>query len=299
MKILLIDDQKNLILEPFEELAELLDNVEIKYFQYSSDAFDFLEKSYHEVSGVVLDARGFRDPDSEKAVDAHLHEAIGKLDEYNAEGKGLPYVVYTGHFETISDQLVHRKEIKIFEKGMHSPREVLEYLKGEIESHPNSQLKKQYPTVFELAAKYFDNESIDLLNNLLLRESLNSNLYVYKKENFESLRTLNEALVDTLPKHFFEESYELDEFIKLINRKNDRLNANLGNRSKKIIDYFFYGKIEKVPRHVRNNIHDIYDLASSHFSHHSEKSDCPDNLQFDALLKGHLSNYSWFSQIIN
>ncbi len=300
MKIMIIDDEDQME-ENFKNVSSMMEGIEIEYFKYSSDGFEALEKKFYSYSGIILDARGFREPDSEKATDSHIHEALEKLSEFEKLRYYIPKVIYTGHHEVISTQLDYKKELIILDKGFHSPKEVIDKIIYLSENSSKSKSEKKYPIVFEVANKYFTQTNIGLLHCILSCDSIHSEKYVDKKKNFDNLRLLNEALVDLIPFKFYTPSLTINQFVNKINDESTRGNvANRGNRSSSFIKYINYSRSFDLPSHVFHNILSIYETASSYFSHSTEESDkiYPDSTIFNSLLTGHLSNYTWFNEKI-
>ncbi|MBT1689432.1 DNA-binding transcriptional response regulator [Dawidia soli] len=304
IKILLSDDNEAFRTSS-REIGAALDCDLNCYDDWESAQVE-LDTNFNTYHAVVIDGKG-RLRDSSKGEDPrHLLEAVIWLREQRAKGRFVPVVVYTGFHPdiepvtTLNDQI-----LKVFDKSKTKFEDVLKFLKTEASKLPSERLKNSYPAVFNFSAKYFNKEKHELLIELL--DGLNNGLhdFVRKKTTLDALRLLNEALVDTIPLHYYSAPFELRTYIEKINRENPpKRPANMGNRTVAIVDFFvvdFKAKTHtEFPSYLVNTIKNIYYTASTYASHNPETvgADYPSSEMILGLVYSHFGCYHWFNSII-
>lgn len=265
-----------------------------------------LDTNFNKYHAVVIDGKG-RLRDSSKGEDPkHLLEAVIWLREQRARGRFVPVVVYTGfHPEIEPVTALNDQILKVFDKSKTKFEDVLNFLKSEVSKLPSERLKNSYPSVFNFSAKYFNKEKHELLVKLL--DGINNGVhdFAWKKKTLDTLRLLNEALVDTIPLHYYSAPFELRAYIEKINRDNPpRRPATMGNRTVSVVDFFivdFKAKTHsEFPLYLASAIKNIYHTASTYASHNSETVgvDYPSSEMILGLVYSHFGCYHWFSSII-
>lgn len=298
--VLLSDDNTGL----FQTLTEIAyeEDVELVCYQDWESTKVKLMDDFEAYHAVILDGKGKLNDSTKDADPKHLSNAVKWLAEENAKGRYIPAVVFTGFYDAISDfQEANDQILKIFSKGENtnsSFKEVLSFLKKAIKNSPEQKFKSSFPEAYHYSVKYFSKNNKDLLQALYNSVSDPVKSFEWKKSALDKLRYLNEALVDSIPQHYYEPEYELRDFIDKVKREGNA-KATLGNRAVSIIDYFHNHEVQ-VPGPVLNCIKNLYYTASSYSSHSDEKQTdyYPSSEMILGLVYSHFGCYHWFTQII-
>ena len=299
LNVMLVDDNEQDARAIKTAAAEY--SINIKHFFVWNQAKEELENNFLTYDGVIIDYRGQIDQDYEQNDLRHLSWAIKDLEVIKTKRGYLPYVVHTGFREKAEEHL--KLDCPVFIKSNHE--EMLQGLRKLIEESPRSKLKYAYPIVFYFAEKYFSPHNIELLyktvGEITTAQKGPSKMTLERKDLLRDLRTLNEALVDTIVTDFYPAPYNIEDYLEKIKRENPprKRNVNEGNRSIRIIDFFFdSGEISDPPDYIRNAIKNIYYTASTYASHSNDKPFFPSSEMIQGLLFSHLGCYEWFNEII-
>jgi len=305
IKILLSDDNEA-FRKSSREIGAALD-CDLNCYDDWENAQVELDTNFNKYHAVVIDGKG-RLRDSSKGEDPrHLTEAVIWLREQRAKGRFVPVVIYTGYhpeiepITSLNDQI-----LKVFDKSKTKFEDVITFLKAEVAKLPSEKLRNSYPAVFDFSMKYFSKENQMILLKTL--DDLNNGAkdFLWKKGTLDNLRRLNEALVDTVPLHYYNPSFELRPYIEKINRENPPRGkaATLGNRTISIMDFFgvdLKARSDKeLPGYIYNVIRNIYFTASTYAAHtpENDNGDYPSSEMILGLVYSHFGCYHWFNQII-
>lgn len=298
--VILSDDNKAL----FETLTEIAyeEGVDLICCQDWEAAKVKLMDDFDGYHAIILDGKGKINDSAKDGDPKHLSNAVKWLAEQSAKRKYIPAVVFTGFFEAITEfQEANEQILRIFSKGENtnsSFKEVLSFLKKAIANLPEQKFRISFPDVYIFSEKHFSND-----NRTLIREVFNlvhnkSDDFIWKKNTFDALRRLNEALIDTIPTSYYSSPYSIKDYVDKIKRESS-IKANAGNRTLSFIDFFHDNEIP-VPDPIYFTIRSIYDTASKKYVHNeSEESDyTPSTEMIAGLVYSHFGCYHWFNSII-
>lgn len=165
IKILLIDNDK-LYADSLVDTANMF-SFEIEHFQGLEEGLSELESRIFEFSGIILDGRGWLSEDKPTEVDKHVHMAVERIKDLRKQNVFIPYVINTGYFERIYEQITEAESELIFDKTKGA-EPMLMKLQALIEDFPQHKIRFKYPEAFEsFGGKYLPISSqtkmIDLL----------------------------------------------------------------------------------------------------------------------------------------
>lgn len=307
IRILLSDDNPAFRQSSREQGAAL--GVEVVPFDDWESAQSELDENFELYQAVIIDGKG-KLRDSSKAEDSkHLVEAIGWFREQNAKGRFIPVVVYTGFHPEIEAITTLNSQVKgVFDKSTTKFENVLDFLREEIKKLPVEKMRSKFPSVYEFSKRFFSIENKQII--LAICDGLNSTSqdFIWKKNILDGLRRLNEALADSIPLHYYSAPFELRDFLAKINRenppRNGRKEANMGNRTVRIIEFFEIDYKAKtgqlVPGPISSAVKNIYYTGATYASHTSENETdyYPSTEMVLGLVYSHFGCYHWFNQII-
>lgn len=297
IKILLSDDNEAFRRSSREVGAAL--NFDVCCFDDWEAAQVELDNNFEEYSAVVIDGKG-KLRDNSKAEDTkHLVEAVGWFREQRAKGRFIPVVVYTGfHPEIDAITNLTDQVLRVFDKSKSRFEDVLAFLKEKVSNLPDQKFKAAHPIVDEFSRRHFSSDNRKLVRELFNLTFKKTNEFIWKKNTFDALRRLNEALVDTIPGSFYSSPFSTAEYIEKIKR-NSSIKATPGNRTLSFIDFFHDNEIP-VPDPIYFTIRSIYDTASKKYVHNDteESSYTPSTEMILGLVYSHFGCYEWFNGII-
>lgn len=304
IRILLSDDNAA-FRQSSKEIGAAL-GFDINVFDDWENAQVELDSKFEQYHAVVIDGKG-KLRDNTKAEDTkHLIEAVGWFREQRAKGRYLPVVVYTGFHPEI-DEITNLSDqiLRVFDKSKTRFEEVLHFLKERISILPDQKFKVAFPIVDEFAKRNFSEDNQKLLLEVFQLIDKKSDEFLWKKNVLDGLRRLNEALVDTIPMHYYSSPFELRDYIAKINRENPpKRKANMGNRTISIVDFFsvaYKGETQnEFPSPILSIIKNIYYTAASYASHTQEIQTeyFPSEEIIVGLVHCHFGCYHWFNSII-
>jgi hypothetical protein len=300
MRVLLSDDNLGLH-QPLTELASF-EQVELVCKDNWEEAKAELEESFDEFDAIILDGRGKLNSDSKDANQRHLTTALNWLREQKQRGNYITVVIFTAYFDDVSefigvDDLVKR----IAKKGV-GPEfgDLLKFLKKETRVNPEAKFRTALPAVLSFTEKYFSSDKQKLIRAVFEKSKSKEGTFIWKKGILDDLRVLNEALVDTIPQHYYEPAFELKDFVEKIKRESNP-KVTMGNRASAILDFCHKANIISVPGPILNATKNTYYTASTFAAHNSEtQSDYfPSTEMILGLVYSHFGCYHWFNQILN
>lgn len=170
IQVLLIDDD--------EHLAASLRNRARRYQVLITYKTNF-EEGFKELinnqkyQAVILDGKAPITADQAKGTEAEdfVLKSIMKLNEIKlTHQRPLPFCVHTAWYVQLEPSL--RTNARIFDKKKTAlddniMQEMFEYLHTEVSKLEDTKIKQEYPTIFEFADRYLDDEDNGLLLNLL------------------------------------------------------------------------------------------------------------------------------------
>jgi hypothetical protein len=297
IKILLSDDNEAFRKSGREVGAAL--NFDVRCFDDWEAAQVELDNNFEEYSAVVIDGKG-KLRDNSKAEDTkHLVEAVGWFREQRAKGRFIPVVVYTGFHPEI-DAITNLTDqiLRVFDKSKSRFEDVLAFLNERVSNLPDQKFIAAHPIVNEFSRKHFSSDNRKLVRELFNLTFRKTNEFIWKKNTFDALRRLNEALVDTIPGSFYSSPFSTAEYIERIKR-NSSIKATPGNRTLSFID-FFHDNEMNVPDPVYFTIRSIYDTASKKYVHNDTEESIyiPSTEMILGLVYSHFGCYEWFNDII-
>ncbi len=189
IKILLIDDDKSVADSLYDSASRF--NFEIEHYQGLEEGLIELERRHREFSGIILDGRGWLSEDMPQETDKHIHTAVAKIKELRKQNIFVPFVINTGHFERLFDQIPETESDLIFDKAKGA-EPMLRKLQFLIEDLPQQKLKLKYPEAFSVfGGRYLPIASQDKMISLLgcLEER------TYSQANFNVIRGLVEEML--------------------------------------------------------------------------------------------------------
>lgn len=306
IKILMSDDDLRIHQSCIEE-AKFFD-VELICFEDWESAELELQKNFDSYAAVILDGKGKLNADSKEGDGRHAVRSVGWLKEQKGKGRHVPTVIYTAYLEDLDAYNQDNLVMKLFDKHSDNGfQEVLNFLKVEVKNNPKNKFRSRHAVVSEFSEKYFSIQNKQILLTVFNDLSTSNHDFMWKKQTLDSLRRLNEALVDTIPLHYYQAPFDLQSYLAKINKENPPKNgkpANMGNRTTKIIEFFdveYKGVSgDGVPAPIMNVIKNIYYTASSFASHTQEVETLyyPSEEMIQGLVYSHLGCYNWFFQII-
>jgi hypothetical protein len=300
-KVLLSDDNTGL----FQTLSEIAHEEAVELICCSDweTAKSKLLDNFDDYHSVILDGKGKLNDATKDANARHLSVATKWLAEESVKGNYIPVVVYTGYYDNIAEfQGVDSQVLRIFQKGDNigsSFKNLLTFLKSNIENSERQKFISAYPTVYAFAKKYLKKNNRELLLKLGLMLKEKSPSFTWRKSALDYLRLSNEALVDTIPIHYYNAPFSIDDYVAKIKREGN-VKANSGNRAISIIEHLDNNVI-RVPEPIIRTVKNIYLSASAYAAHNSESQDeyYPSVEMIMGLTYSHFGCYHWFNQIIN
>jgi hypothetical protein len=258
-----------------------------------------LDVNFERYHAVIIDGKG-KLHDSSKTEDTkHLTKAIGWFIEQRVKKRFIPVVVYTGYHPEI-DAITNTNDqvLRVFDKSKTKFEDVLQFLKGEAGRLPERKFATAFSSAYEFSQKYFSEDNNKLIREVFRLIGERSDDFIWKKNAFDALRRLNEALVDTIPTSYYSSPYSIKDYIDKIKRDSS-IKANAGNRTLSFMD-FFHDNVLPVPDPIYFTVRSIYDTASKKYVHsESEDSDyTPSTEMILGLVYSHFGCYHWFNQII-
>lgn len=297
IKIILSDDN-----EPFRKSSREIGaalGFDVSCFDDWEAAQAELDDNFEEYSAVVIDGKGKLNDNSKAEDTKHLTEAVGWFREQRAKGRFIPVVVYTGFHPEI-DAITNPNDqvLRVFDKSKARFEDVLAFLTHKLSKLPAQKFKAAFPVVDGFSREHFSSDNQKLLLEVFNLMNKRTNEFLWKKNTFDALRRLNEALVDTIPASFYSSPFTTAEYIEKIKR-NSSIKATPGNRTLSFIDYFHDNELP-VPDPVYFVIRSIYDTASKKYVHNeTQESDyIPSTEMILGLIYSHFGCYDWFNQII-
>lgn len=166
--IILIDDEVEYC-QTLQRNAKLKD-LEIRYFTNYDEGFKFIESEPDSFSGVILDARCYKNKIAEsdkETKDSGIFYAVNWVKEHiQKKGSPVPVCVNTGFSAGFRENL-EQMEIMVFDKFSDRDK-MLDWLLDEIEKMPETKIKKDFPDVFEtFRAGYLDSNTEKTLITIL------------------------------------------------------------------------------------------------------------------------------------
>lgn len=189
IKLLLIDNDKK-VADSLYDTADRF-GFEIEDFQGLEEGLVELESRPWDFQGIILDGMGWMSEDKPKEVSRHVHEAIRRIREMRAQNIFIPYVIHTGHFERIYDQIPEEESELIFEKTK-SIEPMFQKLRELINALPNQRLKLKYPDAYSVfGGKYLPIASHNKMHLLLGSLEQGS----FRQTDFNVIRDLIEEML--------------------------------------------------------------------------------------------------------
>lgn len=148
--------------EAFVENA-YLEGINIFQFSTNKAGRDELMGDINAYDAIILDAKGFEESEDEVAKLSGLNTTITFL---NSLSKKIPYFIYSGYLDKDENASVREllSNIEIFTKGTDTQR-LFDRIKEEADKHLDTQIKHEFPRVFEVAnEKYL---GVQVFNPLL------------------------------------------------------------------------------------------------------------------------------------
>lgn len=145
IKLLLIDNDKSVADSLYDTAVRF--GFEIEDFQGLEEGLTELESRPWDFQGIILDGKGWMSEDRPTEVDRHVHEAIRRIRELRKQNIYIPYVVHTGYFERMYEQIPEEESELIFEKTKGAEPMFLK-LKELVRTLPQQKLKVKYPEAF-------------------------------------------------------------------------------------------------------------------------------------------------------
>jgi hypothetical protein len=305
IRILLSDDNAPFRQTSKEQGAAV--GVEIVAFDDWESSQAALDENFESFDGVIIDGKG-KLRDSSKGEDGkHLSTAINWLKEQLGKKGYIPVIIYTGfHAELEPFTSTDTQILGVFDKSKNTFIEVLEFLKTRIANSPIEKLRHKHSVVFSFSKRFFSEENQQIILTIFQNCTSGNRDFIWKKNILDGLRRLNEALIDTIPLHYYQAPYELRDYLAKIMRENPprKLVANMGNRTITIVDFFsieFKAKTQdNFPSPIANVVKNIYYTAASFASHTREDQSeyFPSEEMILGLVYSHFGCYHWFNSII-
>jgi hypothetical protein len=199
MKILLIDDETDFC-KSLQTYARLK-GFEISFYTNYDDGFKSLENEQVNYSGVILDARCYKNKNDEtlrETKDSAVFYSINKIRELlNKINLHIPFCVNTG-FSALFRDNIEAMGIMVFDK-LKDRDTMLEWLREEIARIPENKIRSEFPDVFEVfRLGYLDRKSETILLKIII--SLNKEYTDIEDFLFNPVRQILESLYRELNK---------------------------------------------------------------------------------------------------
>jgi hypothetical protein len=297
IKIVLSDDN-----EPFRKSSREIGaalGFDVSCFDDWERAQAELDSNFEKYTAVVIDGKGKLRDNAKGEDKKHLVEALMWFREQKAKKRFIPVVIYTGYHPEIAE-LTEKNEqvIGVFDKSKINFEGVLNVIKGEVAKVPEQKFKIGCPDAYPFTEKYFSPDNKKLIRELFSLLQRSADEFIWKKNTLDALRRLNEALVDTIPFHYYSSPFSIQEYLEKITRESS-INVKKGGRTLSIISFFHDNQLY-VPDPIDYTIRNIYD-AGSKYSIHSEaqiEEYFPSLEMILGLAYSHLGSYHWFNSII-
>lgn len=281
--ILVIDDE-------FEYCEELVVqarkfNFFVAHFQNFEDGFNFIEKN-KKIKALILDGKCILNKDQEPGTGKSnfVFHSINRLHHLELEdNRYIPYCVNAYEPEIFSENL--EGITKIFKKK-EEHNLMFEFLRQKIEESDETQLKHKYEDIFEFANNHFDEDSEDLLIELLLNaEEKDSPTLI---TNLGILRRLEEKLFDIIAE-------------KYLKADPQTFRVQRYSRTKGII--FHLKNKQIIPQYLFNFSMDIYNIPSKYGNHNpnnenQNNSYLPGNYTVLSLSNSLMELISWAKNLL-
>ena len=163
--ILIIDDEIDYCKELTVTAREY--NFLAVHFQNFEDGFDFLEKNKR-IKALILDGKCILNKDQEPGTGKSnfVFHSINKLHHLELEdNRYIPYCINAHEPEIFSENL--EGITKVFKKK-EQHKLMFYFLRKKIEESDETRLRNKYDDVFEFINNHFDEDSEDLMIELLL-----------------------------------------------------------------------------------------------------------------------------------
>src|SRR4051812_23552996 len=116
IKVLVSDDNRRLF-DPWSEKAANY-NIDLACYSNWEEAQYELNEHWEDYAFVILDGQGKIQEEGVQANKKHLITAVQWLKEQLGNGRYMPAVVYTGHYELIEEIVLKDSQIlEVFDKG--------------------------------------------------------------------------------------------------------------------------------------------------------------------------------------
>jgi hypothetical protein len=141
---------------------------------------------------VILDAKVKKNEADTVTGTAGLRASIDRLIELNKEGIYLPYFIFTGQPDYMENDVFIESYGEYYVKGRDNQK-LFDDIKHKLENKNEYIVQIKYKRIFNICNKYFDNETKQVLNDILLfiekpQDLFNDELY------FTQLRIIIEKL---------------------------------------------------------------------------------------------------------
>lgn len=147
-KVLWIDDKWKEIVS-FKDVLEKIHGFEVVPCEYAEDGMKIFEEHLEEWSGVILDARGRRNKDSEVEDLSGLSFSVNRINELKSK-RFVPYYIITGQPDlTSSSNFAEMYKGHYYEKDKDEDR-LIEDFKKNADNLPETRIIHKYQTVFDL-----------------------------------------------------------------------------------------------------------------------------------------------------
>jgi hypothetical protein len=193
IKVLWIDDDYRKQLDVIGD-AEL-DGIDLIPFESHEEGMEALFKDITGFHAVILDAKVKTNKVDTKTGLNGLRASRDKLIELNNKGNHLPYFIYTGQPDYMDEDWFKESYGDFYIKGIDNQR-LLDDIKIAVEKKDEYLIQKEYYPIFEILEKYFDIETEELLNKILIgikKNDLDHLLYFIQLRKIleKSFRILN------------------------------------------------------------------------------------------------------------
>lgn len=198
IKVLMIDDD----IDNYDSLKNILPQYGILLY-YSSNLTDGIQilKESKEIAAVILDGKGFINSDQLRGSDKEdfVHEALTQLTLLEKQqDRYIPKCVLTAWYDQLKDSLESR--VRIFDKKKlanddESLKQMIVYLKKEVEDTDIIKIRKKYSDVFRIT-KLNDVQDKKIKIDTMIFSLLQKTETVHIEQNdFNLARTLLESIL--------------------------------------------------------------------------------------------------------
>ena len=177
------------------------DNIDLIPFESHEEGFNALMSDLSGFHAVVLDAKGKEHKSDLKLSLKGLKASRDKLIELNNSGHFIPYFIFTGQPDYMSNEMFLDSYGEFFIKGKDNQK-LFDAIKKAVENKEEYIVQSEFKNIFEICNKHFDADTKKSLTRILL--SLKKPNQVFDDElYFTQIRIILENLFRKANKYGF------------------------------------------------------------------------------------------------